>query len=97
MRRRQFTSFLMLPLLALSKAKARAAEKTIVLVVEGMTWDGCARSVEKALKETKGVIDAKVSYPKAEAWIKYDDEKITVAKLREVINRTGFKAGDEKK
>jgi copper chaperone CopZ len=49
------------------------------------------------LKQTDGVIDAKVSYPKAEAWIKYDDEKITVAKLREVINKAGFKAGEEKK
>lgn len=48
------------------------------------------------MKETAGVIDAKVSYPKAEAWIKYDDQKITVAKLRDVINSTGFKAGKVK-
>jgi thiol-disulfide isomerase/thioredoxin len=48
------------------------------------------------LKETAGVIDAKVSYPKAEAWIKYDDQKITVARLRDVINSTGFKAGKVK-
>jgi thiol-disulfide isomerase/thioredoxin len=41
-------------------------------------------------------MDAKVSYPKAEAWIKYDDKKVTVAKLREVINGTGFKAGKVK-
>jgi copper chaperone CopZ len=38
-----------------------------------------------------------VSYPNAEAWIKYDDKKVTVAKLREVINKTGYKAGKEKK
>lgn len=37
MQRRQFTGFLLLPLLVLSKAKATAAEKTIVLAVEGMT------------------------------------------------------------
>ena len=49
------------------------------------------------MKQTDGVIDAKLSYPKAEAWIKYDDKKVTVVKLREVINQTGFKAGEEKK
>jgi thiol-disulfide isomerase/thioredoxin len=48
------------------------------------------------LQETAGVVEAKVSYPKAEAWVKYDDAKVTVAKLREVINSTGFKAGKVK-
>jgi copper chaperone CopZ len=37
-----------------------------------------------------------VSYPKAEAWVKYDDQKVTVARLREVINNAGFKAGEVK-
>ncbi len=48
------------------------------------------------MKETDGVVEAKVSYPKAEAWVKYDDAKVTVAKLRQVINSTGFKAGKVK-
>ena len=43
------------------------------------------------------MIEAKVSYEKGEAWIKYDDEKVTVAKLREVINSTGFQAVEEKR
>jgi hypothetical protein len=38
-----------------------------------------------------------VSFEKGEAWIKYDDKKVTVARLREVINGTGFKAVEEKK
>lgn len=42
------------------------------------------------------MIDATVSFEKGEAWIKYDDQKVTVAKLREVINSTGFKAVKEK-
>ena len=29
--------------------------------------------------------------------IKYDDQKVTIAKLREVINSTGFKAGQERR
>ncbi|MCA1636633.1 MAG: cation transporter, partial [Acidobacteria bacterium] len=52
----------------------------------------CARSVEQALKKTDGVEDARVSFERREAWIKYDDRKITVARLREVIKATGYRA-----
>lgn len=38
------------------------------------------------------MIEARVSFEKGEAQIEYDDHKVTVAKLREVINSTGFKA-----
>ena len=38
------------------------------------------------------MIEASVSFEKGEALIKYDDQKVTVVKLREVINSTGFKA-----
>jgi len=44
------------------------------------------------LKKTDGVREAKVSFPKGEALIEYDDRKVTVAKLKEVIDGTGFKA-----
>jgi copper chaperone CopZ len=44
------------------------------------------------LKKTDGVREAKVSFPKGEAWVRYDDRKVTVAKLKEVIDGTGFKA-----
>jgi copper chaperone CopZ len=37
-----------------------------------------------------------VNHEKGEAVIKYDDQKLTEAKLREVINGTGFKAAEEK-
>jgi copper chaperone len=69
---------------------------SVTIKVEGMTCGGCAVTVEKALKKTPGVEDAKVSYEKGEAWVKYDDAKVTLAKLREVINNTGFKAGEAK-
>jgi len=55
----------------------------------------CSSSVTKALKATEGVEEAQVSSDKGEAVIKYDDQKLTEAKLREVINSTGFKAVGE--
>jgi mercuric ion transport protein len=48
------------------------------------------------LKKTPGVIAASVSFEKGEAFIRYDDQKITIAELRRVINSTGFKAVEGK-
>ena len=71
---------------------AAAFTKTVTIKVEGMKCAKCSSSVTKALKATQGVEDAEVSSDKGEAVIKYDDQKLTEAKLREVINSTGFKA-----
>lgn len=70
----------------------RAATKTVVIKVEGMTCGGCATSIEKVLRGTDGVLEARVSFEKREAWVKYDDARVSEAKLREVIDGTGFKA-----
>lgn len=71
---------------------AAAFTKTVTIRVEGMKCAKCSSSVTKALKATEGVESAEVSSEKGEAVIKYDDQKLTEAKLREVINSTGFKA-----
>lgn len=97
MPKKRFIAVLVFALMSVFGAITALAEtKEITIKVEGMTCGGCAASLTKALKDTPGVLDAKASYEKGEAWIKYDDRKITVAKLREVINRTGFKAVEEK-
>ena len=73
---------------------AAAFTKTVTIKVEGMKCAKCSASVTKALKATEGVEDAQVNAEKGEAVIKYDDEKLTETKLREVINSTGFKAAE---
>jgi mercuric transport protein len=82
--------------LALGAISVSAGTKTVTIRVEGMTCGGCSSSVAKALKATEGVEDAQVSFEKGEAVVKYDDQKVTVAKLREVITNTGFKVVGEK-
>jgi copper chaperone len=74
---------------------AAAFTKTVTIKVEGMKCEKCSASVTKALKATEGVEEAKVSSDKGEAVIKYDDQKLTETKLREVINSTGFKAVEQ--
>ena len=75
---------------------ASAFTKTVTIKVDGMMCAKCSASVTKALKATDGVQEAQVSSEKGEAVIKYDDQKLNEAKLREVINGTGFKAVEEK-
>ena len=82
--------------LALGVITAQAFTKTVTIKVEGMKCAKCSSSVSKALKATEGVQDAQVSSEKGEAVIKYDDAKLNEAKLREVINSTGFKAAEDK-
>lgn len=71
---------------------AAAFTKTVTIKVDGMKCAKCSASVTKALKATEGVEDAQVNSDKGEAVIKFDDQKLNEAKLREVINSTGFKA-----
>lgn len=83
-------------MLSLVATSASAATKTVTIRVEGMHCNMCSASVTKALKATDGVEKVEVSQEKGEAVIQYDDQKVTEAKLREVINGTGFKAVEEK-
>ena len=82
--------------LTLGVITAQAFTKTVTIKVDGMKCEKCSASVTKALKATEGVEDAQVSSDKGEAVIKYDDQKLNEAKLREVINSTGFKAVEQK-
>lgn len=78
--------------LTLGVITASAFTKTVTIKVEGMKCAKCSGAVSKALKATEGVEDVQVSHDNGEAVIKYDDQKLDETKLREVINKTGFKA-----
>lgn len=81
--------------LTLGVITAAAFTKTVTIKVEGMKCAKCSGAVTKALKATEGVETAEVSSDKGEAVIKYDDQKLDETKLREVINKTGFKAVEQ--
>jgi mercuric transport protein len=82
--------------IALTSVGALAVTKKATIRVEGMKCAKCSGSVEKALKATAGVEKVEIDLQKKEAVVEYDDEKVTEAKLREVINGTGFKVVEEK-
>jgi len=96
-RRKLLPGFIFALALTFSASAVLAATRTVTLRVRGMTCGGCATSVEKALKSTDGVEDARVSFERGKAVIKYDDQKVTVDKLRAVIQSTGFFCDAEKR
>ena len=83
-------------IIALTSIAVSAATKKSTIRVDGMKCAKCSGSVEKALKATQGVEKVEVSWEKKEVVVEYNDEQVTEAKLREVINGTGFKVVDEK-
>ena len=83
-------------MIAFTSIGALATTKKSTIRVDGMKCNKCSGSVEKALKATPGVEKVEVSLDRKEAVVEYDDAKVTEAKLREVINATGFKAVEEK-
>ena len=83
-------------IIAFSSIGVSAITKKSTIRVDGMKCAKCSGSVEKALKATQGVEKVEVSWQRKEVVIEYNDEQVTEAKLREVINATGFKAVEEK-
>jgi copper chaperone CopZ len=97
MRKNKITALIAFTLvMALAALSVSAASKSVTIKVEGMHCGGCATSVEKKLKATEGVEEVRVSFEKGEAWVKFDDQKTSEAKLREAINSTGFKVVEVK-
>ena len=93
MKKKQIVSTIVMALvLAFGAISVSAITKKSTIRIEGMHCNMCSASVAKALKATAGVEQVEVNSEKGEAVVQYDDQKVTEAKLREVINSTGFKA-----
>lgn len=63
--------------------------KTITLNIEGMHCDGCVKSVTQVLTELDGVQSADVQL-EGKANITFDENRVNVAQLIEVIEDAGF-------
>ena len=65
--------------------------KNSTLIIEGMSCSGCARIVEKALKELKGVDDVSVNLEEGTAEVQYDEQKTDTVKFSRAIDEAGYK------
>ena len=72
--------------------EAGGTGEQVVLTVEGMSCMHCVGRVESGLKDTDGILDAKVSLEQKKAEVSYDPAKITVDGIRDKIAEIGYKA-----
>ncbi len=63
-----------------------------VFSVGGMDCTACGVGIEKALKKTKGVKAANVSFTSGKAEVDFEEGATTVTKIREAISKQGYEA-----
>ncbi len=60
------------------------------LKVAGMHCNGCSTNLQKMLSKRAGVISASVDLETATAQVEYDEGKVDLDGLREVVENCGF-------
>lgn len=65
--------------------------QTATFHIKGMTCSGCEAHVNSELSKVNGMIDAKTSYAKATATVRFDKTKTSVENLKTAIEKTGYK------
>ena len=78
--------------LATLKTLEAGDSKTVAYSVKGFTCITCAVGLETLLRQEKGVLSAKASYPDASVVIRYQPGAITEDQLKKFIADMGFKA-----
>jgi copper chaperone len=66
--------------------------ETVTLRVDGMTCQGCVRSVTNVLHGVPGVCRAEVSLERAEATVEFDPARVSPAALKQAIEGAGYQA-----
>ena len=71
---------------------ARGAESRIVSYkIDGFSCVTCAVGLEVMLRQQKGIVKVKASYPERQAVIEFDPEQINEDSIKNFIDSIGFK------
>ena len=73
--------------------QAAEALETQEIKVAGMGCDNCVRKLEKALRTKQGVRGVQVDGIAGRAVVTFDRNQTNLAQLREVIAKSGYRAG----
>jgi Cu+-exporting ATPase len=66
------------------------AEQRIILGITGMHCAACAARIERALRETEGVVGAEVNLAAERAGVAFDDSLLNAATIASVVESTGY-------
>lgn len=69
-----------------------AANKTVVIEVEGMSCVGCEPHINETLKKLKGVLSSEASYRHKNVKVIYNPNQINLEQIKKTIDEIGYKA-----
>ncbi len=64
--------------------------------ITGMHCSACAHTIEKAIRQHPGVVSANVNFASEKATIEFDPNNTDEDRIKESINKTGYKVIEEK-
>ena len=67
-----------------------AANKTVVLAIEGMTCTGCENTVQESVTKIAGVTEIKASHLDSTAVVSFDSTKTNLAAIGDAITEAGY-------
>ena len=77
-------------LFTLFSMPALASQKTVTLLVPGMTCSACPITVKAALKRVDGVSSVQVRYEERDATVTFDDDKTSVDAITQATTNAGY-------
>jgi Cu+-exporting ATPase len=67
-------------------------QREIILQILGMSCPSCSEGIQAGLARMDGIIDAKVNFASKEAIVTFDEDKISLDKIKAAIKRGGYEA-----
>ena len=64
--------------------------KKVKLYLEDLSCPNCAEKIEGVLNQTDGVEEAEVHFATAKANVKYDEEMVSIAEMKDAVSETGY-------
>lgn len=68
------------------------ATQKVQLNIEGMHCGSCAIGIQMLLQNTEGVINSSADYEAKSGEVEYDEDKVSLDKIIEVIKELGYAA-----
>ncbi len=67
------------------------------LQIVGMTCAACAKTIERVTKKMDGVTSSIVNFSTEKLVIEFDDQKVSIPKIKEVVSKAGYEVLEESK
>ena len=80
----------------INKTEQTSECKQIQLPIGGMSCAVCAKRVEKAISELKGVADVNVNFAAEKAFVTYNPQKVRPSAMKEAVLKAGYQPLENK-